>query len=93
MTNVIIQMVYDIYKYVTSLENHNCDIKVQNSLFWTEFLWSFSRLNSCIFWMIPFLYIFVPANFFKNLCNKNNSSDNYYNETNSDETMDDAVPA
>ena len=75
VTNVVIQMSYDIYKFVSSFESKNCDLKVQGSIFWTEFLWSFSRLNSCIFWMIPFLYIFIPSNFFAKLCDKHHNNE------------------
>lgn len=89
VSNVVIQMVYDIYKYATSLKNHNCDIKIQGSLFWTEFLWFFSRSNSCIFWMIPFLYIFVPSSFFKKLCNKKSIIENL--DSDSNESMDDPI--
>ncbi len=82
-------MIYDIYKFSSSLGNHNCDIKVRDSLFWTEFLWLFSRLNSCIFWMIPFLYIFFPSNFFKKLCNKKSIAENY--DSDSNESIDEPM--
>jgi hypothetical protein len=83
--NVLIQMTYDIYKFATS--SSGCDPKIQDSIFWTEFLWLFSRLNACIFWMIPFLYIFMPPSFLKTLCDKNSKIKYDSDEEEEEETI------
>lgn len=87
--NVVIQITFDIWKYVSSVKNVNdemCDILINGSLFWTESLWFISRNNACTLWLIPFLYIFVPRNFFRTLCNKKQtkSNDNLSDESSVD---------
>lgn len=83
VVNVAIQITFDIWKFASSAKKQSCDLYINGSLFWTEFLWFISRNNACTLWLVPFLYIFVPRNFFKKLCNKkqNDTNDNLSDET------------